>query len=151
MKTTFNIFLLTLTILVFGCGREQVVSNYEFAKLPVRAVVNKTCSLKFSQSGLCADINWIQGPSADQASAFEVTFSKLDKPNSEPIEPSAQVGAFIRMTCCGSVFFPTVTKLTNGKYLVSNVKFTPGKWEVYVQLKNGNSIEKQFTTVNLDE
>ena len=115
--------------------------------------VQRSCPLKFAQSGLCGDIQWVSGPSADKESSFYVTFwdDKTGSAQGPWIEPSGQVGAFIRMTCCGSVFFPTVSKAETGKYLVSKVKFTPGKWEVYVQLKKGNDVEKQFVSVNLDD
>jgi hypothetical protein len=116
------------------------------------ATGRNSCPLTFAQNGLCADLQWTQGPTVDSESVFQVSFWALENGSpSKLTEPTGEVGAFIRMTCCGSVFFPKVTKVSEGKYLVSNVKFTPGKWEVYVQLKNGNAVEKQFVPVNLDE
>ena len=55
------------------------------------------------------------------------------------------------MTCCGSISFPKVEKISDGKYSVTKVRFIPGSWEVYVQLKNGDAVEKQFIPVKLDE
>jgi hypothetical protein len=143
---------LLMAILLVSCGKETVTQRTSLTR---RGVVSLTasCPLKFSQAGLCANIQWVNGPSADQESSFQVTFWNAGNGSAQGpwVDPSAQVGAFIRMTCCGSVFFPKVTKVETGKYLVSGVKFTPGKWQVYVQLKNGNNTEKQFILVNLDE
>jgi hypothetical protein len=55
------------------------------------------------------------------------------------------------MTCCGSVSFPKVNKLAEGKYAVTDASFAPGKWEVYVQLKQGEQVEKQFVKVQVDD
>lgn len=144
-KLFFSTLTIFLIAFVSGCG-----SNKPFVQSPSKT---RSCALKFAVVGLCSEINWINGPSVDGESSFTITFwsEKEGSSNGPWIEPSAQVGAFIRMTCCGSVFFPKVSKVESGKYLVSNVKFTPGKWEVYVQLKSGDVVEKQFITVNLDD
>lgn len=153
MKTILTSTLwVTLIILITGCGSQQSSFSTQAQNSRSSALTSSSCPLKFSQAGLCGQIKWTQGPSVDGESAFEVSFSKLDGESTDKlVEPSAQVGAFIRMTCCGSVFFPKVSKITDGKYSVSAVKFTPGKWEVYVQLKNGTAVEKQFININLDE
>ncbi len=139
--------------LLISCGREILFPRTEKTSYHSFMAVKTACTLKFAQAGLCSEINWITGPTVDQESSFTVTFWNEKEASSKGswVEPNAQVGAFIRMTCCGSVFFPKVNKVENGKYLVSNVKFTPGKWEVYVQLKKGDVVEKQFVTVNLDD
>jgi hypothetical protein len=153
MKPQIKLFaVIFLTSLILGCGREVKRIT---PKIRNTAAISErsSCPLKFSQNGLCGEIHWVTGPTVDQSSSFEVTFWNQNSGSEKGpwVEPSAQVGAFIRMTCCGSVFFPKISKIENGKYLASDVKFTPGKWEVYVQLKNGNTVEKQFITVNLDD
>lgn len=146
---SFIAFALTLIV---GCGTEQSATPHMLSGRAAK-IAKTTCPLKFANLGLCSEINWTMGPSVDQESSFVVTFwsEKMGSSSGPWVEPSAQVGAFIRMTCCGSVFFPKVSKTENGKYLVSNMKFTPGKWEVYVQLKNGDVTEKQFITLNLND
>lgn len=153
MKSTLNLTLIfSALFILIGCGAKNSPNSLRTQSSRTSALATRTCHLKFSQASLCGEINWTQGPTVDGESAFEVSFSNLDGGSSDKlVEPSAQVGAFIRMTCCGSVFFPKVSKITDGKYQVSQVKFTPGKWEVYVQLKNGNTVEKQFINLNLDE
>jgi hypothetical protein len=146
------IAVILITTLIASCGHQSKKTTLKVRN--ANAISERaTCPLKFSQAGLCADIQWVNGPTVDQNSSFEVTFWNQNSGSEKGpwVEPSAQVGAFIRMTCCGSVFFPKVSKIEDGRYLVSDVKFTPGKWEVYVQLKNGNSVEKQFITVKLDD
>ena len=153
MKMSLQLIsLIGLTILINGCGKQTPTVAKRKVFYRTSTLTKSNCPLKFAEAGLCANIKWTQGPSVDQESMFELTFTKTENfPSNELVEPTAQVGSFIRMTCCGSVFFPSVSKISDGKYLVSKLKFTPGKWEVYVQLKNGNSIEKQFITLNLDE
>ena len=143
---------LILAVFIVGCGKEPKPA-FSLNKIQRSVVAQSSCPLKFSQGGLCAEIHWMSGPSADKESSFFVTFWDPNTGSSQGpwVEPQAQVSSFIRMTCCGSVFFPTLSKAEQGKYLVSKVKFTPGKWEVYVQLKNGSGVEKQFISVNLDD
>lgn len=153
MKTKFfPLTALALSFLILSCGTKEKAPATRKLRYRTAATGLNSCPLKFAQSGLCANLQWTQGPTVDGESAFEVSFWASGNGSSSKLtEPTGQVGAFIRMTCCGSVFFPKVTKVSEGKYLVSNVKFTPGKWEVYIQLKNGNAVEKQFVSVNLDE
>ncbi|NBX68853.1 MAG: hypothetical protein EBR01_07825 [Proteobacteria bacterium] len=140
-------------LLITSCGKEAESSRLNRFQSQFARRNQSTCPLKFASSGLCSEMNWTSGPSVEKESSFTITFwSEKDGSSTGPwVEPSAQVGAFIRMTCCGSVFFPKVTKVEPGKYSVTNVKFTPGKWEVYVQLKSGDVVEKQFLTIQLDD
>ncbi|MFM8315995.1 MAG: hypothetical protein ACKOA8_17080 [Deltaproteobacteria bacterium] len=159
MKTLTQItFGILVAILLVSCGKENGSSSRSGVMKHTLVIkrassIQRSCPLRFAQSGLCGGIQWISGPSADKESSFYVTFwdEKTGSEQGPWVEPAGQVGSFIRMTCCGSVFFPTVSKAETGKYLVSKVKFTPGKWELYVQLKKGNDVEKQFVSVNLDD
>jgi hypothetical protein len=128
-----------------GCGKEDLTSRAKIQR--------DSCPLYFASENLCAEIKWVKGPSADVKSEFTVAFWKKDESSSagQLTEPKSQVGAFLRMTCCGSVSFPTVNKLAEGKYAVTDASFAPGKWEVYVQLKQGEQVEKQFVKVQVDD
>ncbi|NBX76919.1 MAG: hypothetical protein EBQ92_10230 [Proteobacteria bacterium] len=128
-----------------GCGKEELTSR---SKTPLN-----TCPLYFASENLCGEISWVKGPSADVKSEFTVAFWKKaeSSPSGQLTEPKGQVGAFLRMTCCGSVSFPQVKKLSEGKYAVTEASFTPGKWEVYVQLKQGDQVDKQLVKVQVDD
>jgi len=151
--------LLLLGLIATGCGKQSDTST-EPAKKPGGpgtqsggATATGACPLFFASEGLCAQIVWTAGPSADGDSSFDVSFWKKDTGTSTGpfTEPSSQVGSYIRMTCCGSISFPKVNKIADGKYGVTKVRFVPGEWEVYVQLKNGAAIEKQFVPVKLND
>jgi hypothetical protein len=140
-----------------SCGRESgsrtQASQEQNGVAPGAASSPASCPLSFPNAGLCGQIQWVVGPTADEASSFKLTFWNKDTGSAAGpfTEPSAQVGSYIRMTCCGSISFPTVNKVSDGNYTVSKVRFVPGSWEVFVQLKNGTAIEKQFIPVKLDE
>lgn len=157
MKRYLNIFsAMAFAVVIAGCGKQT-----ESAPQPIKdqgtqgggAAVANACPLYFPTEGLCAQIAWTVGPTADAESSFDVSFWKKDTGSSTGpfTEPTAQVGSYIRMTCCGSISFPKVNKTADGKYSVTKVRFVPGSWEVFVQLKNGEKIEKQFVPVKLDE
>jgi hypothetical protein len=149
-------FTFALTLLLAGCGRapvseQQPVSNPSTQTTGGGAA--ETCPLYFPSEDLCAQLSWVKGPSADVESTFDVSFwKKTGGSSTGPFtEPTSQVGSYIRMTCCGSVFASTVSKKDEGQYSVTKVGFFPGSWEVYVQLKKGESVEKQFVPVKLDD
>jgi hypothetical protein len=136
---------LTVLLGLTACGKEALTSRAKIQR--------DSCPLYFASENLCAEIRWVKGPSADVKSEFTVAFWKKDESSSTGslTEPQGQVGAFLRMTCCGSVSFPKVNKLAEGKYAVTDASFAPGKWEVYVQLKQGEQVEKQFVKVQVDD
>ena len=146
---------ITFALFLSSCGISPTASQSLGVNNPQAAApgTDSTCPLYFPSENLCAGITWTAGPTADGESSFEVSFwnKETGTPTGPLVEPSAQVGSFIRMTCCGSLSFPTVNKTEAGKYSVTKVSFLPGTWEVFVQLKNGTSIEKQFITVKLNE
>lgn len=152
-KISTQMFVIFALLMTAGCGTEKTDTTPSPLSGRAAKITKTTCPLKFSNLGLCSEINWTVGPTVDQESSFVVTFwnDKSGSPSGPWVEPQAQVSAFTRMTCCGSVFFPKVSKLAEGKYLVSGIKFTPGQWEVYVQLKAGNTLEKQWISLNLDD
>ena len=136
---------LSIVLGIVSCGREDLIQGTKTRM--------SSCPLHFPSENLCAEIRWEKGPSADVKSEFTVSFWKKEETlSSGPLsEPKGQVGAFLRMTCCGSVSFPTVNKMAEGKYRVTDAAFTPGKWEVYVQLKQGEQVDKQFVKVQVDD
>jgi len=111
------------------------------------------CPLYFPSEHLCGNIVWDKAPSADSKSEFIVSFWKKEEGSSSGpfVDPKGQVGVFLRMTCCGSVSFPAVKKVTEGEYAVTDASFSPGNWEVYVQLKQGEQVDKQFVKVHVDD
>lgn len=146
MKTITLLGLITsVAIWISGCGKEE-------SRLQ-RTFQTSSCPLYFASENLCAEMTWVKGPSADVKSALTVAFWKKDAGSSSGpfVDPGSQVGAFLRMTCCGSISFPKVEKMEAGKFLVSEMGFTPGNWEVYVQLKQGENVEKQFVKVHIDD
>lgn len=130
---------------IAGCGSEDRARGFKNEAT--------SCPLYFASENLCAEITWVKGPSADVKSAFVLVFWKRDTNTSKgPLsEPSAQVGVFLRMSCCGSISFPKVEKAGLGKFSVTEANFMPGNWEVYVQLKQGENLDKQFVKVQVDD
>lgn len=146
MKKLIGVGLgLSLLVGLASCGKEVPTSSVRFQR--------DSCPLYFVSENLCAEIRWVKGPSADVKSEFTVVFwKKEESPSTGSVtEPQGQVGAFLRMTCCGSVSFPKVNKLAEGQYAVTDASFAPGKWEVYVQLKQGEQVDKQFVKVQVDD
>jgi len=157
MKSLFTVIVpLALALLLSACGKETPLSGSPAINPATQgggAATANACPLYFPSEDLCAEISWVVGPSADAESSFNVSFWKKSTGSAAgPLtEPTSQVGSYIRMTCCGSISFPKVNKVSDGKYSVTKVRFVPGSWEVYVQLKNGEKVEKQFVPVKLDE
>ncbi|NBT57713.1 hypothetical protein EBT16_02900 [bacterium] len=144
VSVSFNIVLAAF-FWVSGCGQKG-------EELGLKAET-RSCPLYFPSENLCAEISWLKGPSADSPSQFAVFFwNKGTGSATGPlIDPISQVGAFLRMSCCGSISFPKIEKTSMGTYSVSEIRFTPGNWEVYIQLKNGEQVDKQFVKVQLDD
>lgn len=141
----FLALILSMTVLISGCGRENWVD--------LLGERENSCPLYFASENLCAEITWVNGPSSDSQSLFNLIFWNKDTGSSSgPLaEPVAEVGAFLRMTCCGTILFPKTTKSGPGFFMVSEINFTPGDWEVYIQLKQGDQVEKKFVKVKVDD
>jgi hypothetical protein len=141
MKNTILI-LVGLLFFVTACGTE---------KLKIETNKNRTfeCPMLFEKNNLCARMDWKQGPSADSESSFELHFwNKEGGKKAEDLMPRLSV--FLRMTCCGTVKVPKTTALSPDRYLINQIPFTPGKWEVHVQLK-GEKAEESVVLVSLDD
>lgn len=146
MKSLFKFATSTaLIVWIFGCGKQNTTLSLKDR--------TTSCPLYFASENLCAEISWMKGPSADVNSSFDIIFWNKDTGSSSGpfTDPTAQVGAFLRMSCCGTLSFPKTDKVDSGRFLVSNIKFTPGNWEIYVQLKQGENVDKQFVKVQIDD
>ena len=139
-------------MLACGCGREPK-SPLGVQKASITQAGASFCPMVFPKAGLCAKIHWVNGPSSEQASSFVVSFWRKDSGSDAGpfIEPAGSVGAYLRMKCCGSLFFPKVKKTAEGVYLVSDAQFSDGKWEVFVQIKSSAGTEKSFVPVTVGE
>lgn len=137
-----------LLAFVSGCGSSETAARTE----PQGGNPGAACPLAFANAGLCASAQWTTGPTADAKSALRLKFwsRSQSSANGPWSEPAAEVGAYVRMTCCGSISYPRVTREADGEYLISDIVLTPGEWEVYIQLKNGAETEKQFISLKLD-
>lgn len=142
MKRVAFFLALSSIIILSGCGKEIRGTG---------TAGSTSCPMVFPKAGLCAKIDWIAGPTVGSDSTYQITFwQKEGGAETSPfIPPTAEVGSLLRMTCCGSVHFPTVKKSSTGKFTVTEAKFMTGNWEVYVQLKHGGDVEKQFVNVSL--
>ncbi|NBV50782.1 hypothetical protein EBR78_06145 [bacterium] len=130
----FLFLMVSTAVLLSGCGQNPQSETKSF--------IQTTCPFEFPQLKECAQIFWTQGPTADGESSFELEFSA---------EPVAQVGVFLRMTCCGTIKVPSIQKLNSTRYRVTGIQFVPGTWEVYVQLQAGSLTEKSKITLSLND
>jgi hypothetical protein len=143
---TYLMLVFLLAVLV-ACGRSTAPGDSAAAKPQSSA----TCPFRFDSEGLCGEITWTVGPTSEKNSAFTLTFwDRVAGPEAGLVDPKSDVTSFIRMTCCGSVSANQVKHTVQGTYEVTNVRFLPGDWEVYVQLKKGTAVEKQFSKVTVE-
>ncbi len=143
MKLFFTSFVsLFFAIFILGCGKGETPVQTEKKE----EVTNTRCPISFS-NGMCAEIKWLKGPTAEEDSSFQLNFWNKEGEK----DPVGQVSSYLRMTCCGSVTFLKTEKLSTGKYQVNKVRFMPGNWELYVQLKEGEKVEKQFVEITIKD
>lgn len=101
------------------------------------------CPIFFQKSEICARVDWLQGPTADGESSFELTLLKT--------VPDVKVGVYLRMSCCGTIKVPKTFSVTSEKYTVNQIQFTPGVWEVHIKLESASGVEEQSFQVNLND
>jgi len=118
---------------------------------PIHA--ESTCPLAFPSQNLCASLEWTQGPSADEESAFEIKLWNRESGSSQgPYQdPLGELGSFSRMTCCGSISFISLTKTGIGQFQASKVLFVPGTFDVFVQLKHHEITEQRSVRIELND
>jgi hypothetical protein len=139
--------LFSLLVVLAACGRSTVPGDSAAAKPQSPA----NCPFRFDSEGLCGEITWTVGPTSEKMSAFTLTFwNREPGPEAGWVDPKSEVTSFIRMKCCGSVSANQVKHTVQGTYEVTNIRFLPGDWEVYVQLKKGTAVEKQFIKVTVE-
>lgn len=134
---TLKYLLLSISVLFFGnLGRAQ-----------------DSCPLSFPSQNLCASLEWTQGPSADEESAFELKFwNRVSGSAQGPYQdPLGQLGSFSRMTCCGSISFISLTKSGIGQFQASKILFVPGAFDVFVQLKHHEITEQRSVRIELND
>ena len=127
---------------ISACGKKPS----EFA---ARNVDRLECPISFEKNNLCAKIDWKTGPTADGESSFELNFWKKD--NSEVGKELSQgLAVFLRMTCCGTVKVPKMTAVSTDRFLINQIQFVPGNWEIHLQIK-GPLAEQAVVQVSLDD
>lgn len=145
MKTfiTGLVPLLFFGVFLGGCGTElpSALTSRQFAPAPVR------CEIPILKHNLCAAIAWEVGPVAGGVSSFTVQFT--DASTGAAVVPPGQFASFARMTCCGSLAFSKAEDLGNGKFRVSDYKFRPGQWDVFLQIKVGDDVQRASTRIRL--
>lgn len=150
MKNKIALFFASLILL--SCGKDNG-SKISPANNTFNEETKETCQLYFKSQDLCASIQWKIGPTADEDSSFDLklwkkTGGSVKGPFTEPL---GQTTSFLRMNCCGTISNPKIAKVADGQYSVTKARFMPGKWEVYVQLKKGDDVEKQFIKVEIKD
>lgn len=148
MKKFFYIILISLTLQ--SCSNSPIFNheNAEDKRNQFLGTNPTACELSFSESGLCAEIEWIEGPSGNGSDSFYLRFWNPDSSNSSgPFEdPGYDVVVEPKMSCCGSSSnkVPVLSKEEEGVYKVTNVSFPmPGKWDLKIKLmETGTLIEE---------
>ncbi|MCB0406166.1 MAG: hypothetical protein KDD51_15400 [Bdellovibrionales bacterium] len=133
--------VMALVFLVAGCGKKV-------GETPQPGT--SACPFGFSNRGFCADIQWEIGPTSRERSAFSVKFWNAKDSNKVPTRVDGVVTAFIRMTCCGTVADGAVSEKAPGEYEVTGLRFMPGEWDVFVQIKQGDEVEKASRRLQVD-
>ena len=116
------------------------------------------CPMSFQTTDLCADIKWIEGPSLDKLSSFELSFWKRGDQNHQRFSPHYEIDIYTWMNMSNghSHGGPKIdfTEVSNGLFYVENVRFfmhgMKGHWQIRVDLKDGeNLISTGILKVNL--
>ncbi|MBO9667733.1 MAG: FixH family protein [Bdellovibrio sp.] len=107
------------------------------------------CPLKFTQSSLCASLDWVQGPQSPNESEFILKFwNKSSGTKAGPfVDPPQTLSVILWMPSMGHGSSPvTIEKIEDGTYRVRRVYFImPGDWEIRTFLKDGATVIDQAT------
>lgn len=105
------------------------------------------CDLNFSDSSVCADVEFKQKPNRKKSSDFTLTF--LDAASKKPKAIDQQVHVYLWMKMKNGHEHGSeevkIQKVGEGKYLITNVWFLMlGKWQLRAELKDkaGNVVDK---------
>ncbi|MCB0416773.1 MAG: hypothetical protein KDD39_03930 [Bdellovibrionales bacterium] len=135
---------LALSFLVVSCGDRATEAGQPAANACPAG------SFGFSERGFCADVNWVVGPTSTKRSAFSLKFWDAKDSSKVPARVDGVVTAFIRMTCCGTVAEGVVAEKAPGEYEVTGLRFMPGEWDVFVQIKSGDQVEKSSRRLQVE-
>jgi hypothetical protein len=114
--------------------------------LAVNASAN--CPIDFDNTGLCAQLEWTQGPVLNQKSHFKVTFWEKNDVNQTQISPKFDVDIFSWMIMDNghSHGGPALTynEVTPGVFISKDARFFMGRmkgsWQVKIVLEEGNLV-----------
>ncbi len=163
MKVWTIVFIgLLLTWSLVACGYSPLF-NHSTAVLAVagdgdpgaaRSPADVACPLSFSQTRLCAQLNWVKQPSGDETGDFELRFWSLDGGTATGpfVDPALTVSVKLWMPSMGHGSSPVkVSRLLDqhgqpraGEFTATGVYFVmPGAWEIHVQLKEGSRVVEE--------
>ena len=145
-----NVILLMTTIFTLNACEVSPLLNHENAddkKNNGLNVANENCPLDFPNSGLCAKIEWIVGPSGDGENSFFVKFwgKETGTPQGPFVDPEHDDGVQLWMPSMGHGSSPvTVTEEEVGVFRATRVFFImPGPWDIRVKLLDGATLVEQ--------
>jgi len=154
MKLNRLSILIAASFYLTACGASPLLNhtNADGKQSPLTA--DAACPLKFSNSGLCAKIDWIVGPDGSNEDSFRLSFwNKETGDSSGPyVNSGHDVAVQLWMPSMGHGSSPvTVAAESTGIYRATRVFFTmPGAWEIRVRLQDGGTlVEQAIQAVNI--
>jgi hypothetical protein len=139
-------FILLLSVLSAACARPDYIDKIGLNGSQSQAT---ECPLQFTQSSLCASLDWVQGPQSPNESEFTLKFWNKDSgTKSGPfVDPTQTLSVVLWMPSMGHGSSPvTIEKIEDGVYRVRRVYFImPGDWEIRTFLKDGATVIDQNT------
>ncbi len=103
---------------------------------------NSNCPLFFEKEALCADLSWVTDLSHKQGGTLKLRFwSKLDGSSAGPYSaPQGTPFALFWMPHHGHGSSASITG-GEGQYLIQGIFLRmPGRWDLHLQLKAGDSV-----------
>jgi uncharacterized protein YodC (DUF2158 family) len=117
------------------------------------------CPMNFSYSGLCADVQWVDGPYDGKTSEFILTFWQKGDLKKNPVKPNYEVRVYSWMMMSHGHHHggPKMTpvEITDGVFEVKDARFFMGNmqgyWEVKADLReNGVVVDEAGEKVDFD-
>ncbi|MCB0341708.1 MAG: FixH family protein [Pseudobdellovibrionaceae bacterium] len=141
----FFVLIGILALAISGC---QAKAPVQPTKTPIS--VNQTCALFFSNSGLCAELTWIEKPQGPTKATFEIRFFQSSDPQQLTTSINYNVNVEFLMPSMGHGLGSrpfTMTETSPGLFTVTDVYFSmPGDWEITILLiSNEQQIVDQST------
>lgn len=114
---------------------------------------NAACDLTFTQTNLCAKLEWKVGPQTPRESLLIVRFSDLATSTAKILDGTLKVEFFMPAHGHGTGSRQPKVETTGvaGEYLVKNIYLSmPGAWEVRFFMTNtAGQTEKQVLSIKL--